>query len=150
MKNNEQIIKELSDRIILRTSAYFNQPLNQETKDGIKMNVKEIFNQFRTDTINEINNKICEVLELKVGDMPAFPPKEIDIIGLSLLIGKEKIKRKLVDEIRKEVESKKTDEKKIYYFGIEPNCYGAETYQDKMLVNAVLEDIKTFLNNLDK
>lgn len=47
--------------------------------------------------------------------------------------------------ILEEIEKMKTDERKVYYFGKEPNCYGAETYQEKMLVNAVLEDIKQLL-----
>ena len=49
--------------------------------------------------------------------------------------------------ILEEIEKKKTDERKVYYFGKEPNCYGAETYQEKMLVNAVLEDIKQLLKD---
>lgn len=93
--------------------------------------------------------ELVEMSPLKGRDMHNRPPL-YDTPDEKIEEIKQFIKQALQEQrqsILEEIEEMKTDERKVYYFGKEPNCYGAETYQEKMLVNAVLEDIKEILKD---
>ena len=49
----------------------------------------------------EYSDKLLKALGLTIKDLPAFPPKDIDLFDLILKVGVEKIKREQREEIKK-------------------------------------------------
>ena len=66
--------------------------------------VKDFIRQLLLSQKDEIADKLLKAFNLTIKDLPAFPPKGIDLWDLILKIGIEKVKREQREEIIKEVE----------------------------------------------
>lgn len=96
--------------------------------------------------------KSIEVIREAMGEASAqFMSQECK--GTEIIMPTEELERiavetnnRLLQTIRKEVEGKKTDERQVAIFG----DWQAVTYEDKMLVNAVLSDMLTLLTTLEE
>jgi hypothetical protein len=56
--------------------------------------IKEQLEEFVKQRDEDVSEKIWQMFDLTVDDMPAFPPKEVDKIGLALAIGISKLTTK--------------------------------------------------------